>query len=130
VSWRILLEDLARAYSQAEAGKVPELGSPGARYQDWALHLHKAIRSGHWHAELDHWAALAEGLDLNDPEPLIRYQRRRRPENLAMLAAMRTFKTLFAETRLPVALLRAVGMSAFDRADPLKRWVMRAAGGA
>ena len=75
-------------------------------------------------------AALAEGLDLNDPEPLIRYQRRRRPENLAMLAAMRTFKTLFAETRLPVALLRAVGMSAFDRADPLKRWVMRAAGGA
>lgn len=63
VSWRILLEDLARAYSQAEAGKVPELGSPGARYQDWALHLHKAIRSGHWHAELDHWAALAEGLE-------------------------------------------------------------------
>lgn len=75
-------------------------------------------------------AALAAGRDLGDPEPLRRYQRRRRPENLAMLAAMRGFKTLFAETRLPVALLRAAGMAAFDRADPLKRWVMRMAGGA
>jgi 2-octaprenylphenol hydroxylase len=75
-------------------------------------------------------AALAAGEDLTDPEPLRRYQRRRRPENLAMLAAMRGFKALFAETRLPVALLRAVGMAAFDRADPLKRWVMRMAGGA
>lgn len=75
-------------------------------------------------------SALAAGLDLDDPEPLKRYQRRRRPENLAMLAAMRGFKTLFAETRLPVALLRAVGMAAFDRAEPLKRWVMRMAGAA
>lgn len=74
-------------------------------------------------------AALTAGLDLADPVPLVRYQQRRRPENQSMLVAMRGFKAVFAETRLPVALLRAIGMATFDRVDPLKRWVMRAAGG-
>lgn len=74
-------------------------------------------------------AGLARGLEVADPEPLARYQRRRRPENLAMLAAMRGFKMLFADTRLPAALLRAAGMAVFDRADPLKRLAMAAAAG-
>ncbi|HEX4880959.1 MAG TPA: FAD-dependent monooxygenase [Porticoccaceae bacterium] len=62
-------------------------------------------------------------------EALARYQRRRRPENLAMLAAMRGFKTLFGDTRLPVSLLRAAGMVAFERLAPLKHLVMAAAAG-
>jgi len=62
-------------------------------------------------------------------EALTSYQRQRRPENLVMLTAMRGFKTLFGDTRLPVALLRAAGMAAFDRLNPLKQMVMAAAAG-
>jgi len=74
--------------------------------------------------------ALQRGLGVADAGALARYQRRRRPENLAMLAAMRGFKTLFGREDLPSALVRAAGMAFFDRADPLKRLVMRAAAGA
>lgn len=74
-------------------------------------------------------AALEGGLSVADPAALARYQRRRRPENLAMLAAMRGFKTLFGDTHLPVALLRAAGMTAFERLAPLKHLVMAAAAG-
>lgn len=74
-------------------------------------------------------AGLERGLDIADAAPLERYQRRRRPENLAMLAAMRGFKTLFGDTRLPVALLRAAGMNAFEHLAPLKQLVMAAAAG-
>lgn len=73
--------------------------------------------------------ALEGGLGVADPAALARYQRRRRPENLAMLAAMRGFKTLFGDTHLPVALLRAAGMAAFERLAPLKHLVMAAAAG-
>jgi 2-octaprenylphenol hydroxylase len=73
--------------------------------------------------------ALERGLGVADAGALARYQRRRRPENLAMLAAMRGFKTLFGREDLPSALVRAAGMAFFDRADPLKRLVMRAAAG-
>lgn len=76
-------------------------------------------------------AGLADGGAIGAVEAaaLARYQRQRRPENLAMLAAMRGFKTLFGDTRLPVALLRAAGMAAFERLDPLKHLVMAAAAG-
>ena len=74
-------------------------------------------------------AGLEGGLDIADPAALTRYQRARRPENLAMLAAMRGFKTLFGDARLPVALLRAAGMTAFERLAPLKQLVMAAAAG-
>jgi 2-octaprenylphenol hydroxylase len=73
--------------------------------------------------------ALQRGLGVADAGALARYQRRRRPENLAMLAAMRGFKTLFGREDLPSALVRAAGMAFFDRAEPLKRLVMRAAAG-
>jgi 2-octaprenylphenol hydroxylase len=73
--------------------------------------------------------ALQRGLGVADTGALARYQRRRRPENLAMLAAMRGFKTLFGREDLQSALVRAAGMAFFDRAEPLKRLVMRAAAG-
>lgn len=76
-------------------------------------------------AGLDGGSSIARIAD----QALTRYQRRRRPENLAMLAAMRGFKTLFGDARLPVALLRAAGMVAFERLYPLKRLVMAAAAG-
>jgi 2-octaprenylphenol hydroxylase len=73
--------------------------------------------------------AQQRGLGVADAGALARYQRQRRPENLAMLAAMRGFKTLFGREDLPSALARAAGMAFFDRAEPLKRLVMRAAAG-
>lgn len=74
-------------------------------------------------------AALERGLDIADPESLARYQRRRRPETIAMLAAMRGFKTWFGDTRLPAVLLRAAGMTVFERFAPLKHLVMASAAG-
>ena len=73
--------------------------------------------------------ARQRGLGVADAGALARYQRRRRPENLAMLAAMRGFKTLFGREDLSSALARAAGMAFFQRAEPLKRLVMRAAAG-
>jgi 2-octaprenylphenol hydroxylase len=52
---------------------------------------------------------------------LRRYERARRGDNLAMLAAMDAFKRLFGTDRAPVALVRSLGLTLTDRAGPLKR---------
>ncbi|MFC4260614.1 UbiH/UbiF/VisC/COQ6 family ubiquinone biosynthesis hydroxylase [Marinobacter lacisalsi] len=54
---------------------------------------------------------------------LQRYQRRRKGENLAMMAAMEGFKQLFARDELPLRWLRSTGMRWLDRASPLKNRV-------
>ncbi|MGM0571013.1 UbiH/UbiF/VisC/COQ6 family ubiquinone biosynthesis hydroxylase [Marinobacter sp.] len=54
---------------------------------------------------------------------LQRYQRRRKGENLAMMAAMEGFKQLFARDELPLRWLRSTGMRWLDRAAPLKNQV-------
>ena len=54
---------------------------------------------------------------------LQRYQRRRKGENLAMMAAMEGFKRLFARDELPLRWLRSTGMRWLDRASPLKNRV-------
>ena len=51
---------------------------------------------------------------------LQRYQRRRKGENLAMMAAMEGFKQLFARDELPLRWIRSTGMRWLDRATPLK----------
>ncbi|WP_158892622.1 non-ribosomal peptide synthetase [Amycolatopsis anabasis] len=56
VSWRILLEDLDRAYRQARSGAEPELGRRSTSFQDWARRLDEYARAGGFDAELDHWA--------------------------------------------------------------------------
>ncbi|MCK0746446.1 alpha/beta fold hydrolase, partial [Chromohalobacter nigrandesensis] len=58
VSWRILLEDLTRAYQQTEAGQPADPGPHSASYQHWANHLVDNVASGAWLAEVDYWAAL------------------------------------------------------------------------
>lgn len=51
---------------------------------------------------------------------LARYQRRRKAENLAMMAAMEGFKQLFARDELPLRWLRNTGMRWLDGLGPIK----------
>ncbi|WP_150911040.1 UbiH/UbiF/VisC/COQ6 family ubiquinone biosynthesis hydroxylase [Marinobacter halotolerans] len=60
------------------------------------------------------------GLSPADATVLARYQRRRKGENLAMMAAMSGFKQLFARDELPVRWLRNTGLRWFDRLGPVK----------
>ena len=60
------------------------------------------------------------GLSAGEPLVLERYQRRRKGDNLTMMAAMESFKQLFARDELPVRWLRNAGMRWFDRLTPLK----------
>ncbi|GAB5453152.1 MAG: 2-octaprenyl-3-methyl-6-methoxy-1,4-benzoquinol hydroxylase [Halioglobus sp.] len=82
-------------------------------------------------------AALAEeviqgfelGVSPGQIELLKRYQRRRKGENLLMMAAMDGFKRLFAEPALPVRWLRNAGMRGVDHLAPVKQQLMRHAMG-
>lgn len=74
-------------------------------------------------------AALRSGLPAHHPRALSRYSRQRRGDNALMLHAMTSFERLFASDDLHLRILRNSGMRLFDRAGPLKHWVMRAAMG-
>ena len=74
-------------------------------------------------------SARAAGLDLGGLDVLRRYQRRRKGENLLMMAAMDGFKRLFEEEALPIRWLRNVGMRQVARMGPLKQQLMRHAMG-
>jgi 2-polyprenyl-6-methoxyphenol hydroxylase-like FAD-dependent oxidoreductase len=67
--------------------------------------------------------ALLAGEDIGDLRVLRRYERRRKGENLAMLAAFDGLNRLF---RLPAfaAPLRGLGLRAVDAAGPVKRLLM------
>ena len=71
----------------------------------------------------------ARGEAPGDFARLRRYQRRRKSDNLLMMAAMDGFQHLFAARALPVRWLRNTGMRLFADVAPLKRWVMRYAAG-
>ncbi|MFT5710708.1 MAG: 2-octaprenylphenol hydroxylase [Halioglobus sp.] len=60
---------------------------------------------------------------------LKRYQRRRKSENLTMMAAMDGFKALFEQSSLPIRLLRNAGMRTVGRLGPLKAQLMHRAMG-
>ncbi|MBD3658000.1 FAD-dependent monooxygenase [Marinobacter sp.] len=60
------------------------------------------------------------GLGPADELVLARYQRRRKGENLTMMAAMEGFKQLFGRDELPLRWLRNTGMRWLDNLAPLK----------
>jgi 2-octaprenylphenol hydroxylase len=60
------------------------------------------------------------GLSPANATVLARYQRRRKGENLAMMAAMEGFKQLFGRDELAVRWLRNTGLKWFDRLGPVK----------
>jgi 2-octaprenyl-6-methoxyphenol hydroxylase len=82
-------------------------------------------------------AALAEvlvdqrrlGLDIGDALGLERYQRWRRPDNVALLIATDGLNRLFTVDAAPVRLVRDLGLAAVDRLPPLKKLFMRHAMG-
>jgi 2-octaprenylphenol hydroxylase len=73
--------------------------------------------------------ALLRGAEPGALDVLQRYQRRRKGENLMMMAAMDAFKRLFTQQQLPLRWLRNTGMHLVGRASPLKRQLMRRAMG-
>ena len=82
-------------------------------------------------------AALAEilvearrlGLDVGAERVLERYQRWRRFDNLVLLAVTDSLNRLFSNEIPPVRLARDLGLAAVNRVPPLKRLLMRHAGG-
>ena len=70
------------------------------------------------------------GDDVGSPALLARYQRARRPDNLAMLAMTDGLDRLFSTNHPAVRLVRDLGIAAVDRTRPLKRLFMRRAMGA
>ncbi len=82
-------------------------------------------------------AALAEvladsrrlGIDIGDAGVLDRYQRWRRPDTVALLAATDGLNRLFSNDLGPVRLARSLGLAAVNRVPSLKRLFMRQAMG-
>jgi len=74
-------------------------------------------------------AATRRGEDLGAPALLLAYQRRRRPDNLLMLAATDALDRLFSSDNPLLRLARDVGIAAVHRAPRLKRMFMRQAMG-
>ncbi len=62
-------------------------------------------------------------IDWGDRAVLRRYQRRRKGENLAMMAAMEAFKRGFGSSDPVVRVLRNWGLAWVDGAAPIKRWL-------
>ncbi|MCB2250910.1 non-ribosomal peptide synthase/polyketide synthase [Pseudomonas chlororaphis] len=68
VSWRILLEDLQRAYEQLAAGQAPALPAKTSAYQAWAAQLQ--AQAGQLAGQLPYWQAQQQGgLDLPCDNP-------------------------------------------------------------
>lgn len=71
--------------------------------------------------------ACAGGLSVSSPVALKRYQRQRKSENLAMMAAMEGFKRGFGSPHPAAVILRNIGLNMVERQHWLKRWFMRQA---
>jgi 2-octaprenylphenol hydroxylase len=74
-------------------------------------------------------AGRTRGAGPGELQLLRRYQRRRKGDNLLMMAAMDGFKRLFEQQALPLRWLRNAGMRGVDRVAPLKQQLMRHAMG-
>lgn len=67
------------------------------------------------------------GLLVSDPVLLKRYQRQRKTENLAMMAAMEAFKRGFGSQNPVAVLARNIGLNVVDQTSWMKRWFMEQA---
>jgi 2-octaprenyl-6-methoxyphenol hydroxylase len=73
--------------------------------------------------------AVTAGTDPGAPALLAGYQRRQRPENLAMLVGMDALDRLFSSDNRVLRLARDIGIAGVHRIGPLKRFFMRQAMG-
>ena len=67
VSWGVLLEDLAAAYRQHEAGVEPRLPAKTGSFKAWAERLAERAGSPALEAELPHWLEVTRPLDTAVP---------------------------------------------------------------
>jgi 2-octaprenyl-6-methoxyphenol hydroxylase len=74
--------------------------------------------------------AKGAGDDIGSPGLLTRYERARRPDNLAMLAMTDGLDRLFSTNNSPMRVARDLGIAAVDKTRPLKAMFMRRAMGA
>ena len=72
-------------------------------------------------------AAAARGEAPGDPRVLARYERRRMPQNLAMMAAMEGFERLFQANPLPLRWLRNLGLKGVQALPEAKALFVRQA---
>ena len=77
--------------------------------------------------EVEH--ALSRGLSPGNLLELRRYQRKRKPHNIAMMSIINGLKRLFEDKNLPVRLLRNNGMKALNRVSFIKNKIAREAMG-
>jgi len=73
--------------------------------------------------------AMQAGKSIADETLLKRYQRRRKTDNLAMMALMEAFKQVYQPLPLPAMLLRNEGMKLLDRHTMIKKKVIQYAMG-
>ncbi|MEG5265129.1 2-octaprenyl-3-methyl-6-methoxy-1,4-benzoquinol hydroxylase [Pseudomonas sp. JDS28PS106] len=71
--------------------------------------------------------AVSRGENVADARVLSRYERRRMPHNLALMAAMEGFERLFQTDRLPVRWLRNTGLKVVNRLPEAKALFVREA---
>ena len=69
-------------------------------------------------------AGVGSGLPVASAVLLKRYQRQRKTENLAMMAAMEGFKRGFGSQNPFAVVARNIGLSLVDQRAWLKRWFM------
>jgi len=72
-------------------------------------------------------AAVARGAQLGDPRVLGRFERRRMPHNLTMMAAMEGFERLFQADPLPLRWLRNAGLKGVQALPAAKALFVRQA---
>ncbi len=65
------------------------------------------------------------GQDIGSHQILRRFERWRKGDNLAMLAAMDGFKRLFGNQTAPVQFMRHLGLNMTNRATPLKNFLVK-----
>lgn len=71
--------------------------------------------------------AINRGETIGDPRVLARYERRRMPQNLAMMAAMEGFERLFQANPLPLRWLRNLGLKGVQALPEAKALFVRQA---
>lgn len=69
--------------------------------------------------------AVQRGEDIASERVLSRFERRRMPQNLAMMSAMEGFQHLFQADALPIRLLRNSGLKMVDNLDQVKALFVR-----
>ena len=67
VSWRILLEDLQRAYEQRLAGQAPQLPAKTSAFKAWAERLAEYARGPALQAERQYWQDSLGGIEADLP---------------------------------------------------------------